>query len=26
VAAEIIALKWGGGGERLAERPGRIHH
>ncbi|MGN6131260.1 MAG: XdhC family protein [Nocardioidaceae bacterium] len=26
VAAEIIALQWGGGGERLAARDGRIHH
>jgi xanthine dehydrogenase accessory factor len=26
IAAEIISLKWGGGGERLAERGGRIHH
>jgi xanthine dehydrogenase accessory factor len=26
IAAEIIALRWGGGGERLAARPGRIHH
>ena len=26
IAAEIIALKWGGGGERLAELKGRIHH
>jgi xanthine dehydrogenase accessory factor len=26
IAAEIIALKWGGGGTRLADRPGRIHH
>lgn len=26
IAAEIIALKWGGGGERLASRSGRIHH
>ena len=27
VAAEIIALKWGGGGERLADKQGtRIHH
>ena len=26
IAAEIIALRWGGGGERLAETEGRIHH
>jgi len=26
VAAEIIALRWGGKGERLAELEGRIHH
>src|SRR3954465_3631796 len=26
IAAEIIALKWGGGGERLAAVEGRIHH
>jgi xanthine dehydrogenase accessory factor len=26
IAAEIIALRWGGGGERLAEGGGRIHH
>ena len=26
VAAEIIAARWGGSGERLAERAGRIHH
>jgi len=26
IAAEIIALRWGGGGERLAETDGRIHH
>jgi xanthine dehydrogenase accessory factor len=26
VAAEIIALRWGGGGERLGELEGRIHH
>ncbi len=26
IAAEIIALRWGGGGERLAELAGRIHH
>ena len=26
IAAEIIALRWGGGGERLAELKGRIHH
>ncbi len=26
IAAEIIALHWGGRGERLAERDGRIHH
>jgi xanthine dehydrogenase accessory factor len=26
IAAEIIALQWGGGGRRLAEQDGRIHH
>jgi xanthine dehydrogenase accessory factor len=26
IAAEIIALRWGGGGRRLAEEKGRIHH
>jgi xanthine dehydrogenase accessory factor len=26
IAAEIIAARWGGSGERLAARPGRIHH
>jgi len=26
IAAEIIALRWGGRGERLAELSGRIHH
>jgi len=26
VAAEIIAARWGGSGERLATLPGRIHH
>jgi xanthine dehydrogenase accessory factor len=26
IAAEIIALKWGGRGERLAATAGRIHH
>jgi xanthine dehydrogenase accessory factor len=26
IAAEIIALRWDGTGERLAEKPGRIHH
>jgi xanthine dehydrogenase accessory factor len=25
IAAEIIALRWGGGGQRLAELSGRIH-
>ncbi|MCW2633161.1 MAG: XshC-Cox1-family protein, partial [Pseudonocardia sp.] len=25
IAAEMVALQWGGGGVRLAERPGRIH-
>ena len=25
IAAEIIALRWGGGGNRLAELSGRIH-
>ena len=26
IAAEIIALRWGGKGERLADTEGRIHH
>jgi xanthine dehydrogenase accessory factor len=26
VAAEIIASRWGGSGERLAALAGRIHH
>jgi xanthine dehydrogenase accessory factor len=26
VAAEIIAARWGGSGDRLAKRDGRIHH
>jgi xanthine dehydrogenase accessory factor len=26
IAAEIIALRWGGKGDRLAEASGRIHH
>ncbi len=26
IAAEIVALRWGGGGERLAHTAGRIHH
>jgi len=26
IAAEIIAGRWGGSGNRLAERGGRIHH
>ncbi|MEP7090182.1 MAG: XdhC/CoxI family protein [Nocardioidaceae bacterium] len=26
IAAEIIALRWGGNGERLASMDGRIHH
>jgi xanthine dehydrogenase accessory factor len=26
IAAEIIALQWGGTGDRLAARDGRIHH
>jgi xanthine dehydrogenase accessory factor len=26
IAAEIIALRWGGGGQRLIELDGRIHH
>ena len=26
IAAEIIAMRWGGGGERLAGTDGRIHH
>jgi xanthine dehydrogenase accessory factor len=25
IAAEIISLRWGGGGKRLAELSGRIH-
>ena len=25
-AAEIIAVRWGGGGGRLARLDGRIHH
>jgi xanthine dehydrogenase accessory factor len=25
IAAEIISLRWGGGGQRLSERSGRIH-
>ena len=25
IAAEVVALRWGGAGTRLAERPGRIH-
>jgi xanthine dehydrogenase accessory factor len=26
IAAEIVALRWGGSGDRLADREGRIHH
>ena len=26
IAAEIIAGRWGGSGNRLAQRDGRIHH
>jgi len=26
IAAEIVARRWGGGGERLADLTGRIHH
>jgi xanthine dehydrogenase accessory factor len=26
IAAEIIALRWGGGGGRLTRMHGRIHH
>jgi xanthine dehydrogenase accessory factor len=26
IAAEIVALQWGGSGDRLGERDGRIHH
>jgi xanthine dehydrogenase accessory factor len=26
IAAEIVALRWGGGGVRLSDLPGRIHH
>jgi xanthine dehydrogenase accessory factor len=26
IAAEVIALRWGGAGQRLADRAGRIHH
>jgi xanthine dehydrogenase accessory factor len=26
IAAEIIARRWGGSGQRLAVRGGRIHH
>ncbi|GAA2819576.1 XdhC family protein [Saccharopolyspora taberi] len=26
IAAELIALRWGGGGQRLSEREGPIHH
>ena len=26
IAAEIIALRWGGGGGRLTRMDGRIHH
>jgi xanthine dehydrogenase accessory factor len=26
IAAEIVALQWGGSGDRLAARAGRIHH
>jgi xanthine dehydrogenase accessory factor len=26
IAAEIVSLQWGGSGDRLAARGGRIHH
>jgi xanthine dehydrogenase accessory factor len=26
IAAEIIALRWGGAGARLSNKPGPIHH
>jgi len=26
IAAEIIAARWGGSGQRLTDQPGRIHH
>jgi len=26
IAAEIVALQWGGSGDRLSDRDGRIHH
>ena len=26
ISAEIIAMRWGGGGDRLSSRSGRIHH
>jgi xanthine dehydrogenase accessory factor len=26
IAAEIISLRWGGGGQRLADVDGAIHH
>ena len=26
IAAEIIAARWGGSGQRLTALPGRIHH
>ena len=26
IAAEIVATRWGGGGRRLVELDGRIHH
>jgi xanthine dehydrogenase accessory factor len=26
IAAEIVALQWGGGGDRLTDRTGAIHH
>ena len=26
IAAEIVAARWGGGGSRLTETEGRIHH
>ena len=26
IAAEIMALQWGGSGDRLGTRDGRIHH
>ena len=26
IAAEIVALQWGGSGDRLGSKDGRIHH